>query len=104
MKITNMNLHLPLPKLPTSTKIYVKEIKTQWNEKSLKEGSLPRLSKTQKFLKTSPGQEEIVINVTEYYKICRKKIKSNHGIYIKIKNKNNNTNQYDYPYVITDTI
>ncbi len=102
MKVTHTVLHLTLPKPKSSTKVYLKEIKTHWDKESIEKGILPQLSKTRRYFKTTAEQKELAINVTALSMKWLKKNKYNHGIYIKIKNARKN--KYYYPYLITDTI
>jgi hypothetical protein len=104
MDVTFMAIHLPLLSFSTTTKVYVKEITAGWSEKSMKKGSFPPRSNMLQLLKCSPGQDELIINVTDFRKKWRLKKKQNYGIHVRLKDKQIKYLEDNPPYLVIDTI
>ncbi len=104
MKVTTMNLHVPLVKATAPTNVYVKEITASWSEKGLQKGEIPSFSNMKKILRPSPKQRELVINVTPNVKKWYTKGTHNHGIVIKIDKQSSKYLESNPPFLILDTI
>ncbi|SCY57674.1 hypothetical protein [Alkaliphilus peptidifermentans] len=104
MKVTFMELHIPLIKLSKATNVYVKEITGGWSEKMMKKGIFPPRSKLLKQMKCNGRQDNLIIDVTIFRSKWRLKKKLNHGIYVKLKDTNIKYLEENPPYLIIDTI
>jgi len=104
MKVTSVEIHLPLRSSTVSSNIYIKEITSRWSEKEIKVGKLPTLSKAKRILRTHPKQKELVVNMTLAGKRWYSNYKTNHGIFVKIEKKNIEYLENDPPFLIINTI
>lgn len=104
MKITSMNLHLPLAITREATNIYMKDIATGWSEEGLKKGVFPKLSRTKRTIKVKPRQRELIINVSSYINKWNLGRNYNNGFLIKIENKKTKYLESNPPFIILDTI
>lgn len=104
MKITSMNLHLPLIISRESTNVYIKDIVTVWSEEGLKKGKLPKLSKLKRTVTAKPRQRELIINVSSYINKWNLGGHQNNGIMIKLSNKKTKYLEGNLPFMILDTI
>ena len=103
MKITVMNLHLPLSKAKEETTIYIKEIAESWSEKGIEIGQFPKFTNAKKVVKVAPKQKELVINVSGFVNKWYTK-QNNHGIFIKLEGKSTKYLEGNPPFLIIDTI
>jgi|GEM_PF-2472325 len=103
MKVTAMNLHVPLIIAKEDTTIYIKEIGGGWTERGIEKGQIPKFTKAKKVLKTKPKQKELVINVSGFMIKWNSK-QNNHGIFIKLENKSTKYLEENPPFLIVDTI
>ncbi|OEH86529.1 hypothetical protein BHU72_13030 [Desulfuribacillus stibiiarsenatis] len=104
MEITSMYLHVQLPKHHTPTTVYLKRLLTYWDEASLRNGIVPSRSQKARLLRYTPEQTELIINVTNYRNLWRKRKKNNHGIYLWAKGKNFKYIESNPPYLVLETI
>jgi hypothetical protein len=104
MDVISMALHIQLPKMIKPSIVYVNEIIAGWSEQSIKKGIFPPRCKDFELLHCSPGQKELIINVTAYKTKWRFNKKHNHGIYIRFENKNIIRIKNNPPYLVIDTI
>jgi hypothetical protein len=104
MDVISMALHIQLPKMIKPSIVYVNQIIAGWSEESMGKGVFPPRSKDFQILNCSPGQVELIIDVTAYKKKWRLNKKHNHGIYVKFINKNIISIKNKPPYLVIDTI
>ena len=104
MDVISMALHIQLPKMIKPSIVYVNEIIAGWSEKSTKKGIFPPRCKNSDLLICSPGQKELIIDVTAYKTKWRLNREQNYGIYVRFKNKNNISIKNNPPYLVIDTI
>ncbi len=103
MKITKINMHIPLNNSNISSKVHINEIISTWSRDLVSKGKYPP-SKTISLHRIPHKSKELIIDVSNFKsKWCRQS-GLNHGIVIKFEKLNPAYLEMNPPFIIVDTI
>lgn len=105
MQITKLSMILPVTHDQQGTTVIIRNLASRWDEKGLKEGKFPAVSKVLYNSKLEYGVKEVTVDLTMFKDTWHKSKRNNNGVLIVYSKKRAEAFiQKNPPYLIAETI